>query len=220
MIAGVQNGINDPTVLSTDILAAINKKNKNIASQVRLPDLIESNGVVIFNAGAHWANMPSDYDPKHGILYAYSLTNELELEVRSNSKALYKERDRTTTGSITEVAADGTTIFCWDGTTAKDKVRVKHYRIPDDLRYTSSVVNDIPDYVPLDLQEPLYVDGTVFDFLRFKRYTEGQKLEAQRDKEIMKMCGANYAAAYAELKDKFKDAPKARFNPRRKVSTF
>lgn len=220
LIAKIQDGINNPSVISTDILVEINRKIKEITAEVKIPDLIDEDGdTVTFSAGSHYADMPDDYEPKHGILYAYSVTNSLDLIVRSNSKVLYKDRDRTTTGSITEVAPDGKMLFCFDGSAAKDVVRVKFYAKPDDLVY-SSIKDDEPDYFPSHLHEGLLVDGVVFDLLKFRRYGEDEKMDADRDREIKKECAARHEIAIEKLRKIYPEPPKPKLELRRQVRTF
>lgn len=220
MLSKIMDGINDDTLLQADLLARINDKRKEIASRVRLPGLLQEDGRVIFNAGAFYTVMPSDYEPEHGVLYAYSLTNSLELYIRSNTKVLYQGRDRISTGTISEVAVEGTLIHCYLGTASKDKVRIKYYTIPDDLEYDDTH-DDSPGELPSNLHEGLLVDGIVFDRLKYKRYQSGQDMEMKRDSEIRREAAAAHSAAYAELMNKYKESPQLGTQKlRRKVVTF
>lgn len=217
MISTIQDAINDPAILFVDILSQINRTLKSVASAIRLPDLIDTQQV-IFSAGTHSAYLPNNFDKSHQILWAYSDSNELELTPRTNTKALYKNRDRTTTGSITEVAPDGKMLWCYDGTTAKDRVRIKYYKQPDDLESTDE--EDDIDYIPYHLHEGVLVERTIADLLRYKRYKETEKFEREQDKVILERAEKRAAIGFAELRAYFKDAPEPKPILRRRVRTF
>lgn len=101
----------------------------------------------------HSVDMPANYD--HDLFKAFSVTQELDLVIRSNAKsisALYTESERVS-GELVDIAIENDKLYGLPVPEEDDIVMLSYYRKPTDM----TLVSESPTCIPAHLHEKLIV---------------------------------------------------------------
>lgn len=172
LVEEIQKIIADSAFDDTDITARLNRKQKEIAAGVKMPDGSYSPplpdlykySTVTTSTSLAYVSLPTDYQrnvfkildssgnvykpPRGGDYYAFNLFIKQIADMRL-----------TETGSIYKVAIKGGKIYYQGIPTVADTIGVHYYRTPTDM----ALDDDSPDGIPEHLQLRLLKHGVLAD---------------------------------------------------------
>jgi len=231
IVTAVQRVLKDPAILRTEIIAEINRQVEHQAGNLYLPDLLASSIVeVAVNTLAKV--MPTNFH--HSLVYAYSVTHNKHLKIRTNTKALYDGYDMgflsdadlsnymlplllasasdTFIGPSEECCEEHSRLFLKPAISEAEDIHIRYYRKP-----TAMVDDDdAPEGIPSDgtLHQRLIVSGTIMAKL------PETDMEIDRIKQLMALHNGWKTEAENELRHRFKFAPKHTPKFNRKIKEF
>jgi len=139
-----------------DILSFMNKGIKEIAGEVLLPKLIETETTVLTVVDTAYASLPDNF--MRNLHYCYSDTQSRKIKVYDDVRLLYREFSRIDlAGSVVGISVRGEELYYQRIPASAETLRIHYYKYPTELTASSGQ----PDCLPEFLVRPLLVNFVV-----------------------------------------------------------
>jgi len=139
-----------------DILSFVNKGLKEIAGEVLLPKLIETETTVLTVVDTAYASLPDDF--MRNLHYCYSSTNNRKIKIYDDVRLLYRQFSQLDLArSVVGVARKGSSLYYQRIPSSAETLRIHYYKYPTELIASS----DQPDCLPEFLVRSLLVNYVV-----------------------------------------------------------
>jgi hypothetical protein len=153
ILSRIAQKIQDSSYESTDYLDLINMCIGELATHERLPDLVAED-IIVFPASEYTTRRPGNYYSQ--LFYAFNLTKKCKVTIYSRlTEFLLRYPDPTQSGDVLYISMAGRDFECRFLPPADQEIQIRYMREPTLLE---SVSDELPYYIPLHLQAPLFIN--------------------------------------------------------------